>query len=152
MGGIHWARGAQPPARPTKSSNLLYHGGDVMHGTLVEPIFWGSQWADSSFVVDKMTGLASFYEGIGGSSYADTNTEYSDATGAVSSGVTYGQAFTDFSAAPNSGNNTSPILAEVCSVLGIMPLPTATIQSTLTHRAGTPDFAHGTAPGRVRTA
>src|SRR5690349_7483104 len=38
---VHWARGEAPAARPNRSPNLVYHGGPVMHGTFVEPIFWG---------------------------------------------------------------------------------------------------------------
>src|SRR5713226_368927 len=84
MGGIHWARGEQPPpaaGRPSKSPNLVYHGGTVMHGTAVEPIFWGTSWlGDTS---DKVSGLQLFFSGIGGSTYAGTTTEYTDGTGHV---------------------------------------------------------------------
>ena len=118
MGGIHWARGQQPAARPTQSPNLLYHGGDVMHGTFVQPIYWGARWADSSFVADKMSGLATFYQGMSGSGYAKTTTEYTDASGPVSASITYGSPFVDLSSPPSNGNNTSPFLAEVCSVAG----------------------------------
>jgi hypothetical protein len=114
MGGIHWARGE---ARPNRSPNLTYHGGPVLkNGAYVEPIFWGERWQDSAFKADKVTGLTSFYSGLGGSSYADTNTEYDEASGAfVSSAVTLGASHLDFSPAPTNGNRTAPILAEVCS-------------------------------------
>lgn len=117
MAGIHWARGVAA-ARPSRSPNLTYHGGNVMHGTVVSPILWGARWGDPNFVADKQAGLAAFYQGVGGSTYAGTNTEYTDAAGHVSAAVTYGAAYVDTSDAPRSGNRTSPILAEVCAVVG----------------------------------
>jgi hypothetical protein len=111
--GIHWARGQ---ALPNASPNLTYHGGPVLTtGAYVEPIFWGTKWGNAAFVADKMNGLATFYNGMGGSSYADTNTEYTDASGAfVSSAVTLGPSHVDLSAAPNKGTRPAPIFAEVC--------------------------------------
>ncbi len=117
MGGIHWARGQAPAARPTKSPNLIYHGGPVMNaGAYVEPIYWGPRWGDATFVADKIEGLKDFYSTIGGSNYAATNTEYTDSTGAVSDSVAFGEYHLDTTDAPTSGNQTSPILAEVCKV------------------------------------
>src|SRR5947208_13506752 len=84
MSGIHWARGQQPAARPSSTPNLLYHGGPVLHGTTVEPIFWGAKWTNSTFAGDKINGLQTFYGGMGSSSYANTNTEYTDGSGHVS--------------------------------------------------------------------
>jgi hypothetical protein len=111
MAGIHWARGEAPAhARTTSSPNLIYHGGPVLHGTVVEPIFWGN-WSSPG---DKITGLQSFYSGIGGSQYAGTNTEYADSNGNVSSAVVLGATHLDPSAAASGGNNTGAILAEVC--------------------------------------
>ena len=119
MGGVHWARGEKAVrTRGGQSPNLFYHGGPVMHGTFVQPVFWGPSWSNPSFVADKMSGLESFYQGVGGSNYSDTTTEYADASGHVSTSVTYGGALTDFSSAPTSGNQTSPFLAEVCKVAG----------------------------------
>jgi len=58
MGGIHWARGQAPSARPNKSPNLIYHGGPVMNsGAYVEPIYWGARWGNAAFVADKRDGL-----------------------------------------------------------------------------------------------
>ena len=117
MAGIHWAREHQPVHVRSSSPLLQYHGGPVMHGTFVQPIVWGTRWSDPAFVQDKLTGLENFYSGLGGSSYADTNTEYSDSTGHVSSTVTFGGILEDLTAA-SSGNKTAPILAEVCAVIG----------------------------------
>ncbi len=117
MGGIHWARGQAPAARPNRSPNLVYHDGPVMNaGAYVEPIYWGAKWSDSTFVGDKRSGLTQFYSTIGGSNYAATNTEYTDSAGPVSDAVTLGPDHVDSSDAPNSGTQTSPILAEVCKV------------------------------------
>ncbi|HMD34127.1 MAG TPA: hypothetical protein VKH42_04125 [Vicinamibacterales bacterium] len=115
VGGIHWARDAQPAARPAKNPNLIYHGGTVMHGTFVEAIFWGTSWTNSSFAGDKVSGLQSFYAGMGNSNYAATNGEYTDGSGHVSTAIALGATHFDFSAVTAKGSTTGPILAEVCA-------------------------------------
>lgn len=87
----------------------------MTNGAYVEPIYWGARWSSSTFVGDKTSGLLSFYSGFGVSSYDATNTEYTDSSDNVGSGVVVGVTHTDASAAPTNGNKTSPILAEVCS-------------------------------------
>ena len=47
-------------------SLLLWGGGPVMHSTTVVPIFWGTQWGNSTFVGDKITGLDYLYSHVGG--------------------------------------------------------------------------------------
>jgi hypothetical protein len=116
--GVQWARGQAKPGGGGGSPNLIYHGGPVMTtGAHVETIFWGTSWSNASFVADKMSGLQTFYSGMGGSTYDATNAEYTDATGNVGSAVTFGGAHVDLSAAPRNGNKTSPILAKVCSTI-----------------------------------
>ena len=113
VGGIHWARDHQPaPVRGHRSPNLTYHGGPVMHGTSVEPIFWGTSWSGNTG--DKVSGVQTFYSGVGGSSYAGTNTEYTDGSGHVGTAVTLGATHFDFSAVSATGQTTGPILSEVC--------------------------------------
>jgi hypothetical protein len=112
---IHWARGEAPAARPNQSPNLVYHGGPVMHGTFVEPIFWGTRWSNASFVGDKISGLQSFYGTVSGSSYAATNSEFTDAAGHVSTAVSLGATITDLTTATANGQQTAPVLAEVCA-------------------------------------
>src|SRR3954452_25562701 len=64
-------------------SNLIWGGGPVMHSTTVVPVFWGSKWANATFVGDKITGLDYLYSHMGGSAYLHTNFEYTDSTGHV---------------------------------------------------------------------
>jgi hypothetical protein len=117
MLGVHWTRGAAHSGQASSSPLLIYHNGSVMHTSVTIPIFWGTSWANSNFVQDKETGLASFYSGEGGSSYAGTCDEYTDGTGSVTSASSYLGSVVDLSAAAKSGNRTSPILQEVCTVL-----------------------------------
>jgi hypothetical protein len=113
---IHWAKG-QGPITTAAAANLTYHGGPVAaSGTVVQPIFWGTKWSTASFVGDKISGLQSFYAGVGATNYAGTNTEYTQTGGArVSTAVTLGSTIIDTSTAPKSGQRTSPILTEVCA-------------------------------------
>src|SRR5207253_10812104 len=99
------------------AGNHIYHAGPVLtSGAYVEPIFWGAGWGDSAFVSDKISGIQSFYSGMGGSRYEATDTEYTDSSGGhVGTGVTLGGSHTDLSAAPRNGNKTAPILAEACA-------------------------------------
>jgi hypothetical protein len=50
-------------ARPSRVRQLSWHGGPVMHTTTVVPVYWGSSWANSSFVGDKVSGLDTLYSG-----------------------------------------------------------------------------------------
>jgi hypothetical protein len=116
---VHWARGEGKPTGNATASNLAYHGGPVLTaGTFVRPIFWGQNWNNSTFVGDKISGLQSFYVGLGGSNYAPTNSEYTQSNGVhVSTAVTLGATIIDLSTAAKSGQRTSTILAEVCKMV-----------------------------------
>lgn len=97
-------------------SLLEYHSGPVQKSTAnhdVYPIFWGPAW--SSSFSSTASGIAgTFYGGLGGSSYANTNTEYTDGSGShVTSGATANGAKYDGAAAPSNAPTTSQVLAEV---------------------------------------
>jgi hypothetical protein len=112
---VHHARG-EAGHNAGGSPLLVYHGGPVMTtGAYVEPIFWGTSW-DPALLGDKQTGLRTFYDGMGGSAYEATTTEYTQSGGGhVGTAVTLGPSHVDSSAVPRRiGNNTSPILAEAC--------------------------------------
>jgi len=110
---VHLARGQ---ARPGSGGVQLlqYHGGAIMTSTVVQAIYWGTSWADPNFTGDKITGLAAFYGGVGGTSYMKTNIEYTGTNGTVGAGVTYNGSATDLSAPPHGSPRVSDILAEVC--------------------------------------
>jgi hypothetical protein len=134
MAGVHWAKGennGQGNGQPDGNGNgnagfggggvklLQYHGGPVQHGTSVTPIFWGPGWSTPG---DKIVGLTAFYNGVGGSSYAATNTEYTDGSGHVSSLVALNGTFIDSSDVTASGQSTSAIQSEVCKMIS-NPVP-----------------------------
>jgi hypothetical protein len=115
MLGIHWARGQGGPA--ATSPLMTWHSGAILNSAAVTAIFWGTSWASPTFTGDKVTGLDSFYSGVGGSHYAGTNTEYTGTNGTVGTGVAYGGHVVDASAAPTHAPKTSQVLAEVCSTI-----------------------------------
>src|SRR2546426_4813287 len=93
---------------------LAWHGGPVMHATTAVPVFWGSSWNSSTFVSDKISGLDKVYSGVGGTSYAHTNSEYTDGSGNVNTtSISKGRDVTDFSATPSGAPSTSQVLQEV---------------------------------------
>ena len=112
--GIVHARGQAHVAKPRSSPNLLFHGGQILNGSVVQSIFWGSSWTDSD---DKVTGLDSFYKTVGGSAYMKSNTEYSGTNGSVGTAVSFGGHLLDPSAAPSGAPSTSAVLAEVAKMI-----------------------------------
>jgi hypothetical protein len=118
MRGIHWARGHQPPAGRNSSPDMTWHGGPILQTATAGAVFWGTKWSDTSFVGDKISGLDSWYNGLGGSAYGATTDEYTG-TGStqVSDSVSYQGHYIDTSAAPSHAPQTSAILNEVCKVI-----------------------------------
>src|SRR5262245_30790313 len=117
--GVQLTRGEASQKRGgPPSPNISWHGGPVMHGTAaVTPIFWGASWGNAAFAGDKIDGIKAFYEGVGGTAYSRTNTEYTDGGGKTTATVLSYPYQLDLSQGPNNGNTTSPILAEVCKVV-----------------------------------
>jgi hypothetical protein len=109
------ARGAKPGGAGA-SPLLVYHGGAVRQPTTAtHVIFWGTSWP--GYTGDKISGIDAFYGGVGGTSYAGTNTEYTDSTGThVSSTVTYAGHAIDSSRAPTRAPSTGTVAAEVGKV------------------------------------
>jgi hypothetical protein len=123
--GTVWERGLATAAAHgahTQTPNLIYHGGPVMTSqTKVQPIFWGTSWP--SYKGDEITGINSFYGGVGSTSYLGTNSEYTQSGGGrVSTSVSSAAAVIDSSAAVSRAPQTSEILAEVAK---LYPNPTA---------------------------
>ncbi len=123
MAGVHWAKGEGPdhgakssPSGPS-SPNLNWHGGNIMFTAQTTAIFWGSSWANAGFTGDKVSGLDSFYSGMGYTGYAKTCNEFNDANGYVTDTLTYTGHIIDTSPANINGNRTSTILNEVCKVI-----------------------------------
>src|SRR5260370_23373617 len=112
---VHWARGVNGGGASVQP-NMTYDGGAVMHGTAVQSIFWGTSWG--TYVGDKISGLDSFYSGIGSTAYANTNIEYTDGPGSyVSSSIVFQGHMTDTTSAGRRAPGTSAVLAEVCKEL-----------------------------------
>lgn len=163
MLGIHWAKGFDPSARVTEGSRqieagnqavrssrtsalMTYHGGKIMPYTSAEAIFWGPSWATSPG--DKITGMDTWYQGFGNSTYAGASNEYTGTNGQVTSTLTYAGHVVDTSAS-SGGASTSVILAEVCKAIkspdtsgnGYYPVYSATTRGSAGycayHSAGT---------------
>jgi hypothetical protein len=119
------ARNAKPAARSHYFA-LLWHNGPVMHATTVVPVYWGSSWANSSFVGDKVSGLDTFYSGVGGTAYARTNGEYTDSSGSVNTGSIGKSANKiDTSATPSGAPSTTQVLQEVARATNGAPVANA---------------------------
>jgi hypothetical protein len=97
------------------SPNLTWHGGQIMTSAAVTPIFWGAGWASSSFAGDKISGIDSFYKGVGGTAYIGTNTEYVGSNGQVTTSVSSSKSIVDTSSSLSHAPSTSQVLVEVAS-------------------------------------
>ena len=95
------------------SANMTWHNGGIMVNSDVTPIFWGAQWANSSFVGDKETGLASFYTGYSGANYAKTSDEYTGNNGQVGASLTLRTSLVDTASSLTKAPSTTDILNEV---------------------------------------
>ena len=93
---------------------MLWHNGAIMTSSVVTAIYWGTSWTSGD---PKISGLDSFYTGFSNSNYAATSDEYTGTNGQVGPGVTNAGYKIDTTAA-TGGNQVSPILAEVCKVIG----------------------------------
>jgi hypothetical protein len=118
MMGIHWAKGERPTNGQGSGTSPLMtnHGGNIMPNVQpVQAIFWGTNWTFAPFTSDKISGIDTFYSGIGNSTYAHTCAEYSGPSGVFAGdSITYNGHIVDTSRASN-GQRTGPILAEVCN-------------------------------------
>lgn len=73
MLGLHWARGEAHHGGGS-SPNMTWHGQGIMQTTQVQAIFWGTSWTTNPG--DKISGMETWYQGVGGASYARTSDEY----------------------------------------------------------------------------
>jgi hypothetical protein len=113
--------------RPRRASLLQYHGGPVQSsGSQVYPIYWGPAWRPGGSYSATQSGLDSFYQGVGGSAYAKTTSEYTDGSGShVSSAASWKADVFDSSAAPSGAPSTNQVLAEVAKMTNNNPVPGA---------------------------
>ena len=93
------------PARPTRTSNLTYHGGPVMHANRVYSIFWGptNAW-DNGYV----STIGSYFGDVAHDSGASSNvyfsdTQYSDGSGSIAYSVIKGGTYLDTRSYPANG-------------------------------------------------
>jgi hypothetical protein len=107
------ARDAHGQGKPSGSALMTSHGGAIMQTAATEAIFWGTSWANNSFVGDKITGLDSWYRGFGGSNYATTSDEYSGTNGQVTASTSHLGELVDTSPAPSGAPSVQAILDEV---------------------------------------
>jgi hypothetical protein len=110
--------------KPVRGSVLLNHGGPVMSSaTSVRPIYWGTGWSSPG---DKITGLDTFYSGVGGTAYAHTNVEYTDSTGHVdTTHISRLSDIVDLAATPSGAPSTLAVLNEVARATGGSPIANA---------------------------
>ena len=110
--------------RPCVPTSVVRRPGDAFHDG--RPRVLGVSWTNTSFAGDKITGLDTFYSGVGGTSYARTNAEYYDLSGNVNTtGISKSANLKDSSATPSGAPSTSQVLAAVAKATSDNPVPNA---------------------------
>ena len=107
------------------SQLMTYRGGPVLHGTKTMAIFWGTEWNTASFAKDKITGITDFFDGFGGSAYANVATEYKDKTGYINAHSTHLGTVIDSTAAPTTALTVATAAIEACKITSNAPDPNA---------------------------
>ena len=92
------------PAGPTRTSNLTWHGGPVMHANRVYTIFWG---ASTSWDAGYISTINTYFKNVGAdngktSNVYSSDTQYSDANGNLAYNVLFGASWSDTTAYPAS--------------------------------------------------
>lgn len=93
----------------SNSKNLIDHGGPVLASPNIYLVYWGNP---SDFPPGLDDALSKFYEGFGGSSYANITTQYF--RGAPPPVATLVGAASDTSAPPASAPKVKNIVSEAC--------------------------------------
>jgi hypothetical protein len=70
---------AQAPVHAASSSNVTYHGGDILNAAKVVPIYWGSYWGSGTGATQRST-MNGFYQQFGTNSHYGVITQYYDTT------------------------------------------------------------------------
>ena len=84
-------------------SNLVYHGGPVIHSARVVPVFWGPSWGAGGSDAAIASHIQSFFGQFGTSAEYNTITQYSDGTGPIQT-TTLGNTWTWTLHVSNVGN------------------------------------------------
>jgi len=103
------------PGHGGNNANMSFHNGTIMPTTTASTIFWGTTWG--TYRGDKISGMNLWYQGFGGSNYAQSSDEYTGTNGQVGPTVTYLGYAIDTSAAPSGAPSTGAVLNEVCKVI-----------------------------------
>jgi hypothetical protein len=118
---------AGKPTHGGSTPLLTYHNGNVLTHNNTYAIFWGSQWTNSNFAGDKISGISAFFTGYGGSNFAGTTTEYYDVENTAKVNITTASTFMgaqiDASTVPSRALTTTGAVAEGCKIAGNNPDP-----------------------------
>ena len=147
------AHAAMHAARPTRSTELYYHGGTGGIGVETAPkvylVLWGSQW--SSDPSGEASRLQSFLGDVGGSSWLNSVTQYcqgvssgtyfcNGAGTAAGNGVNFAGVLTDNGSAAPSQPTQSQLAAEAVKAAGLFGNTTAASNAATQYVIAT---AHG---------
>jgi hypothetical protein len=135
-----WTRDGAPRAGVNATMLMTSHGGNILVANKTKAIFWGPAWNKATFIKDKFTGLDAFFNGYGGSAYADASTEYTGPNGQVTNVSTYLGRSVDLRTVPNRALRTSEAVGEACRISANNPDPNALYLIYTSTKAGNAGF------------
>lgn len=101
--------------------NLTYRGGIVMTNAVIKSIFWGTNWMYSSFHKDKLDSMDLFFNGLSGSNYIKTGSEYYGTNGRATTKATYNGRWVDTTSASAVAEGGNPqynaLVNKICSIM-----------------------------------
>ncbi len=92
----------------TSAGNLLYGGGPVQRNAKIYLVFWG--WSSDPY--GEQARITSFVQGIGGSQWASSQSQYYDNTGSISNDAALGGSWSDNSSSVPKRPSQSAVAAE----------------------------------------
>jgi serine protease len=102
------AAGRSAMVQAASGSNLIYGGGPVQHNPKIYIVFWGSKWTTSNA---EYTRLVKFFNGLSGSQWNNTVTQYYDNSAHIANDATLAGTWIDTSYVP-SHPGTSAVTSE----------------------------------------
>lgn len=109
------------PPPPQDATEMIFHGGNVLHSPSVQAVYWGASWSTS---LDVMPGTKRFLSALGNSDYLQTASEYADAYGPVTNALYYVGSLAMYSPSYSlipDGSNIKPFLNALCANLNYVP-------------------------------
>jgi hypothetical protein len=116
----------KPNGQAGTGSNLVYHGGGVIHSARVVAIFWGPSWGTGGSDNAIATHITQFFQQFGTSAHWTPITQYTDGSGAIQTTNLGNVTYFDGSTPPTNVTDAT-VQSEVLKAIGVVGYDASTI-------------------------